>query len=131
MSTEERVRRRARVLAGFMTEIEARGFATSFVLTPDAFGAAWRACAEARSKLPAVAYQPPRIEDLSAAAKAHAAQIQALPIFPRIYPSADFKLVELGRLIAFQHWMDTDVSDGVHGAGSCVSVEESAVPIDG
>ena len=48
---------------------------------------------------------------------AHVERLRANPLFPRLYSNVDFKMIELGRLIAFQHWMDTDVSDENHGAG--------------
>jgi hypothetical protein len=50
------------------------------------------------------------------------------PIFPLAYRhEPEFKLVELGALIAMQHWVDTDVSDGVHGSGVDGAPEEDRV----
>ena len=44
--------------------------------------------------------------------------ILAQPVFPAIYGNnAEIKMIELGKVIACQWWVDTDVSDGVHGAG--------------
>lgn len=117
MSTEEQVRRKARVLAAFMSQAEAMGFASSFALEPQAFVDQWRARASARGNL-ATGYVAPRVEDVPASAAAHLAQLQRHPAFPILYKGAEFKMVELGKLVAFQHWMDTDVSDGVHGAGN-------------
>lgn len=116
-STDESVRRLARVLTGFMSDEEAMGFASSFVLDPQRFLMARQAQAARRPPL-APSLTKPRIEDLPGSMQFHAAQVRSNPIFPAMYgDKAVIQLVELGKLIAFQLWMDTDVSDGVHGAG--------------
>lgn len=120
-STEEQVRRKARVLASFMSQAEAAGFANGFAIDPKDFLAQWSARVGARPKIPA-GYTAPRVEPLTPDAAAHVSALLAVPAFSAFYASAgaalEFKNVELGRLLAFQHWMDTDVSDGVHGGGT-------------
>lgn len=122
-STEEQVRRKARVLAAWLSPQEAQGFAQSFVLDVPTFQAEWRARTASLPTLP-TGYTAPRIEDLPPAGVAHVQQLTAKQNFAAIYPAAEFKLIELGKLLAYQHWMDTDVSDGVHGAGT------ASVPTD-
>lgn len=115
--TEESVRRSARVLAAFMTDTEAMGFASSFAIEPAQFMSAWGTRGAARAAL-ARTYTPPKVEDLPASMTAHVDAIRAHQVFPLAYgPTATFKMVELGKLLAFQYWMDTDVSTGVHAAG--------------
>lgn len=116
MTTEEQVRRKARVLAAFMSQQEAMGFAMSFAVNGQAFMNEWTKRNAARS-LVARGYTAPRVEQLPSKAKAHVAKVTAHPAYASFYQNVEFKMVELGKLLAFQHWMDTDVSDGVHGAG--------------
>jgi len=115
-ATEEQVRRSARVLTGFMSQQEAEGFAESFTIDKSSFLAAWKANASLRTSLPPSSVKP-RIEDLPPDAAAHMATLRAHPLFvPNYGVAAEIKMVELGRLIAMQHWVDTHVSGGVHGA---------------
>src|SRR5262249_18659930 len=103
--TEEQVRRKARVLAAFMSSQEATVFAHSFALDPDRFINEWAERSNARARLPK-GYQPPRVADISDSAAAHVAEVQAHPKFSAIYGSSTptFKSIELGRLIASQYW---------------------------
>lgn len=117
MSTDEQVKRKARVLAAFMSQAEAGGFAGSFSLDPTAFMAKWVARTGARAGL-ARGYTAPRVEDIDEPTKQHVAKVQAHKLFHAVYKNVEFKMIELGKVLAFQHWMDTDVSDGVHGAGN-------------
>ncbi|MBX3206756.1 MAG: hypothetical protein KF764_16925 [Labilithrix sp.] len=116
-STEESVRRSARVLAAFMSQAEAQGFAGGFTLAPNAFLGEWATRSAARAKL-TPGYSAPRVEPMPPSTIEHTVNLSAHPLFQQIYPNAEFAMVELGKLIAFQHWMDTDVSDGVHAAGA-------------
>jgi hypothetical protein len=123
-STEESLYRSARVLAAFMTPQEAAGFAESFAIDKATFLQGWQVRALTRNTLTPQSYVAPRVEDVPSAGAAHIAAIQGHGIFmnpdlrERLYPRSEFRMIELGRLIAFQHWMDTDVSDRVHGDGS-------------
>lgn len=117
MSTEESVRRSARVLAGFMSQHEAQGFAGSFPLDPRSFLEEWDKRTEKRATLP-TGYTAPRIEAMPLTTIEHTVKLSANPAFQQVYGNAEFAMVELGKLIAFQHWMDTDVSDSVHGEGA-------------
>jgi hypothetical protein len=109
-----------------MSPQEAQGFAASFVLDPVAFQGEWRKRTAALPHIPS-GYTPPRVEALSADGLAHEAQLRRHPNFAAIYPAVDFKMVELGKLLAYQHWMDTDVSDGVHGAGAGPAPTEAEI----
>lgn len=115
-ATEEAVRRTARVLVSFMSPQEAQGFASGIPLDPGAFMLEWAGKAAAAQGLTR-GYAAGRVENIPATMQAHVQALLAHQHFATIYPNAEFKYVELGRLIAFQHWMDTDVSDGVHGEG--------------
>lgn len=117
--TEEQVKRKARILAAFMSSLDATKFANSFALDPDHFINEWAERKDARERL-AKGYQPPRIDDLPDAAAAHLEAVQAHPQFSAIYGSSapTFKSIELGRLIARQVWVDADFVDGLHGAGN-------------
>jgi len=115
-TTDEAVRRTARVLTGFMSPTEANGFAASFVIDPPPFIAAWKAQIAGCSTLSG--YRAPRIDQPPASASTHIEGIRRNPIFAAAYGSgAEVMMIELGKLVAFQHWVDADVSDGVHGAG--------------
>ena len=114
--TEEQVRRKARVLAAFMSSQEATGFARSFALDPAHFLGEWDERKDAGTRIP-MGYQPPRIVDLPDSAVPHIEQVKANPEFSDIYGSPAFKMIELGRLIPLQYWMDTDVADNMHGFG--------------
>lgn len=116
---DEAVRRSARVLTGFMSPEEANAFASFLVLDGQGFLNAWQ---QQRAALPQPL--PPslpalRIEQLPPAATAHVTAVQAAQLFAPIYGVGgfEFKMVELGKLIACQTWVDTHVSGGVLGAG--------------
>lgn len=125
-TTEESVRRAARVLAGFMTQQEAQGFAGTFTLDPNQFLAVWQARALQRAQLSG-GYSAPKVEDLPSSASAHILQLVGNAVFQQLYPSAEFKMIELGKLIAFQHWMDTDVSNGVHAGGAQTRPDDNEI----
>lgn len=117
-NADEEVKRSARVLTGFMPLPVAKGFAQSFALDPQGFGNAWQAQQAALPKPLSAAYTPVKAQPLPPAAVAHVNAIKANPLFSAVYgANADFKMVELGRLIACQYWVDTHVSGNVHGAG--------------
>lgn len=107
-----------------MTPQEAQGFAGTYTLDPEAFMPKWQALAEARSRLEP-RYTPPLVGELPPEAIAHTVKVSSHPAFQAIYPNAQFKMLELRKLVAFQHWVDADVSDGIHGAGSAVRPTEA------
>lgn len=128
-SMDESTRRLARVLAACMSEGEAIGFANKFTLDPPAFMQAWSTHRTARPSM-VRGYVLPRIEDIAAGTDvdAHVAQIRNNPLFPLTYrQSPEFKLVELGKLIAMSHWVDTDISEAVHGSGVDVASEAQRI----
>jgi len=113
-ATEETVRRSARVLAAFMSQAEAQGFAW-VALDQAAFLQAFQQRAAVRPSLQGP-YVAPRIEKLPAEAAPHVAALHQNSLYASAYGVADIEMVELGKLVAAQNYMDTDVSDGVHGA---------------
>jgi hypothetical protein len=66
-ATDESVRRSARVLAGFVSDEEAVGFANCFAIDGEAFVTARQSNVTKRSNLPQSCVAP-RVEDMSAAA---------------------------------------------------------------
>ena len=122
--SEKSVLRSARVLAGFMSLAEAQGFAGVFTVQPQDFQPKWLGCSAARQALGAAVYEEPRILDWPAEYAQHVAAVRSHPAFGLFYQGVDFKMVELRKLLAFQHWVDADVSLGMHGEGS------SDVPTD-
>lgn len=113
--TDETVRRTARVLTGFLSANEAAAFAGR-ACDPSAFMAAWQAQQTALPPLTPEVPQP-RIADIEPTMLAHVVEVRASPVYAGFYGSAEIRLVELRKLLAFQAWMDTDVSSGVHGEG--------------
>ena len=114
-STDEAVRRAARALTRFMSQEEANGYAAASTLDPFAFVAAWQR--QAATPL-ATSYVPPALEPLPPEAAAHVASLRAVPLFAATYgPQSEIKMVELGKLIACQMWVDTDVSGTILAAG--------------
>lgn len=124
--SEKSVLRPARILGAFMAEQEARAFAGLYALDPDELIRRWRALADARGKL-APSYTAPKVAELPPEAIAHTVQVSAHPAFQAVYPNAQFKMVELGKLIAFQHWVDADVSEGIHGGNSALRPTDAEV----
>jgi hypothetical protein len=114
-ATEEVVRRKARVLTAFMSQEEAQGFANSFACDRAGFLTAW-AASVAKGLVETDPRPSPRVEELPAEAVPHVSQLTSNPLFLLNYGSnVEVKMVELGKLIAMQHWVDTHVSVGVHG----------------
>jgi hypothetical protein len=90
-----------------MSPSEAQSYASQ-ALDPPAFIAAWRAHqGNAAALATTEQYVPPRIEALSAKAQEHAALLQSNAIFQSQYgPNAEIRMIELGRLLAFQWHVD-------------------------
>jgi hypothetical protein len=107
-----------------MLRDEAEGFAKSFAIDAPGFMQTWESQATARAAL-VPRYDAPAIQDMPLESGTHTMQLSAHPLFTPIYgDTAEIRMVELGKLIAMQYWVDTDVSDAVHGA----SVRPMAVP---
>ncbi len=114
---DEAVRRPARVLTGFMSPQEAAGYANAFVLDPQAFLAQWQQQQTTTPRPLPPSYTPPTVTQLPAAAMAHVTAVQGHQLFGQVYqPPHEIKMVELGKLIACQTWVDTHVSGSLHGA---------------
>ncbi len=124
-TTEESTRRSARVLAAFMSQDDAAAFANTYAVDVPAFEAAWKARGGARAAV-AEGYTPPRIASMPTSAAPHLRQLLSSPVFAR-FQGYEVKMVELGRLIVFQHWVDADAAMGVHGEGSTAAPGEDEI----
>src|SRR3990172_7169275 len=98
-ATDDVVRRKAGILAGFMEAGEATEFAMNgMVLDPAKFIAA---CQALRAVLPTPltpAFTPPQVAPLTAIAAARVAVAKAGPVFASFYPpSTTFEMVEISR----------------------------------
>jgi hypothetical protein len=109
-----------------MSPAEAQNYSGQ-TLNPADFMGAWNAQIGKASALPP-SYSPPKVEDLSSVGTAHVAAIQATPMFRGTYgPAAQFKMIEVSKLIAVQQHVDLEVSDGVHGAALTSAPSEQDV----
>jgi hypothetical protein len=125
-AAEEAVRRATKILSAFMSQIEVQNYSAQ-TLDPGALLSAWGA---QQGNVTALTdkYAPPKLEPLSVKAQQHAAQLKANPIFQNQYGAgAEIKMIELGRLIAFQWHVDHVVSNDVHGASLTATPGEDEI----
>ncbi|HZS42027.1 MAG TPA: hypothetical protein VFF06_34600 [Polyangia bacterium] len=120
------MRRASRMLAGFMSPAVANGYASALVIDGASFIAACQSKGAYCANLPP-RLEKPRVEDPPVSALSHIQTLRNHPAFNQFYGSCEIKMVELGKLIACQYWVDTDVSDGVHGSGLQGPPDESQV----
>ncbi|HEY2031317.1 MAG TPA: hypothetical protein VGH20_19135 [Myxococcales bacterium] len=113
-----------------MSTADATTFADGgMVIDSQAFITAWQ---QQHAKLTTpmhAAFTPPALAPLSSPqALAHVATLKSHALFTKIYGAvAQIEMIELGRLIASQWWVDTHVSGGLHGAGVQASPTEADI----
>lgn len=128
----EAVRRMSRVIAAPLEEQQARRFAAMNALEPDAFIRGWTARRAAYLSRSSESVQP-RVEPLAPWAAERAAELLADSRFAAIYPGAEFRMVEIGKLATYQPSVDLGVcacvgGDGIHGALSETQVADICFP---
>lgn len=96
-----------RVLAAYMNPNEAQAFAGSIAASPSEFLARWATTANALADRTRE-YVPPKIEPMPASAEEHVATIRNHPLFANYYAKGTFCMVEIGRVLSLQHWVDVD-----------------------